>query len=406
MLTVLVLLPAPAMAAAGDGPRGPAGGIVAAGSGGLQLDAVVNEVSVTGRRIVLDPERPTRVLVTVRNNRNELAQIRSIRVSGSALGLTFFVFDTAVRMDVPAGASLAWSVDVDMAELRGQATGLLPMSVTLRDAKRDVLASAEGIADIRGTLVCTYGMFGLGLLIVTALLWAAALIALARRRLPRNRWRRAVRFAPAGCGAGFVAIVSLSALRVTAPSTSSNLTFIAAAAGLGFLLGYLTPTPVPTPTQAGTPALAPVAAADPATGPSAVTTAAARQTPSPAGGSAGGPPGSGESRAPGPTAPSRPVIVRPQPPGVEVDGRGYERQSPPRPAVRPQPPDVEVDGHGKPWQPPPRPAARPQPPDVEVDGHGHGHEKPWQPPARFFDEETDPSITRRADWHPRQDDSS
>ncbi|WP_250281544.1 hypothetical protein [Frankia sp. CiP1_Cm_nod2] len=126
MLTVLVLLPAPAMAAAGDGPRGPAGGIVAAGSGGLQLDAVVNEVSVTGRRIVLDPERPTRVLVTVRNNRNELAQIRSIRVSGSALGLTFFVFDTAVRMDVPAGASLAWSVDVDMAELRGQATGLLP----------------------------------------------------------------------------------------------------------------------------------------------------------------------------------------------------------------------------------------------------------------------------------------
>ncbi|WP_250281547.1 hypothetical protein, partial [Frankia sp. CiP1_Cm_nod2] len=61
-------------------------------------------------------------------------------------------------------------------------------------------------------------------------------------------------------------------------------------------------------------------------------------------------------------------------------------------------------GHGKPWQLPPRSAARPQPPDVEVDGHGH--EKPWQPPARFFDEETDPSITRRADWHPRQDDSS
>ncbi len=260
VLAVLVLLPGPATAAAGDGPSGPASGIVAAGSGGLQLDAVVNEVSVTGRRIVLDPEQPTRVLVTVRNNRNEPAQIRSIRVSGSALGLTFFVFDTAVRMDVPPGASLAWSVDIDMAELRGQATGLLPMSVTLRDAKRGVLASADGIADIRGTLVCTYGMFGLGLLVVTAMLWAAALFALARHRLPRNRWRRAVRFAPAGCGAGFVAIVSLSALRVTAPSTSSNLTFIAAAAGIGFLLGYLTPTPVSP--SAPVPAPVPAAVGD------------------------------------------------------------------------------------------------------------------------------------------------
>ncbi|WP_139342139.1 MULTISPECIES: hypothetical protein [Protofrankia] len=395
MLAVLVLLPGPATATAtaGDGPGGPASGIVAAGSGGLQLDAVVNEVSVTGRRIVLDPEQPTRVLVTVRNNRNEPAQIRSIRVSGSALGLTFFVFDTAVRMDVPPGASLAWSVDIDMAELRGQATGLLPMSVTLRDAKRDVLASADGIADIRGTLVCTYGMFGLGLLVVTAMLWAAALFALARHRLPHNRWRRAVRFAPAGCGAGFVAIVSLSALRVTAPSTSSNLTFIAAAAGIGFLLGYLTPTPVSAPASlsAPAPAPAPVPAGTPATGPSAVTMAAARKTPSTDDVPVGDPPGGGERRAPSPagaglpaggarpTAPSRPAVVRPQPPAAEAEERGYERPSP-RPVVRPQ--------------------------QSAADANRHGYEKPRQPPARFFDEETDPSITRRTDWRPRQDDPS
>ncbi len=350
-LVVLVLLPGLATAAAGGVPGDRPTSIVAAGSGGLQFDAVVNEVSVTGRRITLDPDQPTRVLVTVRNNRNDLARIRSIRVSGSALGLTFFVFDTAVKMDVPPGASLTWSIDVDMAELHGQATGLLPMAVTLRDAKRDTLASADGIADIRGTLVCTYGMFGLGLLVVTVLLWAAALVALARHRLPRNRWRRAVRFAPAGCGVGFVAIVSLSALRVTAPSTSSNLTFIAAAAGIGFLLGYLTPTPAPAP-AATLPAGTLSAGASPtgelptggALSPDQARTSSPAGTASPAG---------GVRSAAAAQPPSRPV-VRPQPPGADEDRRGYER--------------------------------------------------PWQPPPRFFEEDTDPTgIPRRREWDLRQD---
>ncbi len=329
LLVPLILLPGPATAVAGGVPGDRTTSIVAAGGRALQFDAVVNEVSVTGRKIMIDPDRPTRVLVTVRNNRDALARIRSIRVSGSVLGLTFFVFDTAVKMDVPPGASLTWSVDVDMAELRGQATGLLPMTVTLRDAKRDVLASAGGIADIRGTLVCTYGMFGLGLLVVTLLLWAAAFVALARHRLPRNRWRRAVRFAPAGCGAGLVAIVSLSALRVTAPSTSSNLTFIATAAGIGFLLGYLTPTPAPTPSTGA-----------PSTG--ALST--------------GGASGSGQARASSPTGAASPAD------GV---GSAAPAQSSSRPVVRPQPPAADADMRG--------------------------HERPWQPPPRFFEEDTDPT---------------
>ncbi len=244
IVAVLVVVPLTGPARAVD-TRGAATSAAnsAAGAGAVVLDAAVNNVSVSGRRIVLDPGQPTHVVVAVRNNRNELAQIRSIRVSGSTLGLTFFVFDTAVKMDVPAGTSVTWEVDVDMAELRGQATGLLSMQVALRDATRTVVASASGIVDVHGSLVSTYGMFGLGLLLVTIFLWAAALLALARHRLPRDRWRRAVRFAPAGCGIGFVAVVSLSALRITPPSASSDLTFIAGAAGIGFLLGYLTPSP-------------------------------------------------------------------------------------------------------------------------------------------------------------------
>jgi hypothetical protein len=88
-----------------------------------------------------------------------------------------------------------------------------------------------------------YGVFGLAVFGLTVLAWAGALFALARRRLPANRWQRAMRFLPAGVGTGLVAVISLSVLRVMAPSPAAEIPFILGAAAGAFVLGYLTPHP-------------------------------------------------------------------------------------------------------------------------------------------------------------------
>ena len=88
-----------------------------------------------------------------------------------------------------------------------------------------------------------YAVFGLGVLLLTIFSWAGALFALARRRLPLNRWQRAMRFLPAGIGTGLVAVISLSVLKLMAPSPAAEIPFILGSAAAALLLGYLTPHP-------------------------------------------------------------------------------------------------------------------------------------------------------------------
>lgn len=81
------------------------------------------------------------------------------------------------------------------------------------------------------------------MLVLTGLSWAGALIALARRPASSNRWQRAMRFLPAGIGTGLVAVISLSVLRLVAPSPTAEIPFVVGAAAAAFVLGYLTPHP-------------------------------------------------------------------------------------------------------------------------------------------------------------------
>jgi hypothetical protein len=136
---------------------------------------------------------------------------------------------------------------LDLGDLSGQAIGLLPSSVELLDAQRATLGEATTVADVRGSFWSVYGVFGLAMLILTILAWLTALIALARHRLPPNRWRRGLRFLPAGFGTGLVAVVTLSVLRVVPPEPAVEIPVVLGAAAIAFLLGYLTPHPVPPP---------------------------------------------------------------------------------------------------------------------------------------------------------------
>lgn len=211
--------------------------------GSVTLEATVDGSPVGATVLVLDPARTTKVSVTVRNDTNTAKRVKTVRLSGTALALTFFAYDTTVPFEVPANSTETRTFPLEPTDLGSQAIGLLPVTIEVIDPQREVIAAVAATGDIKGSLWSVYGAFGLGVLVLTALSWLGALIALARRRLPANRWQRAMRFLPAGIGTGLIAVISLSVLRLIAPSPSAEIPFIVGAAAVALLLGYITPHP-------------------------------------------------------------------------------------------------------------------------------------------------------------------
>ncbi|WP_461125368.1 hypothetical protein [Saccharothrix stipae] len=230
--------------AAGDAVTIAAGdsAVLAAGDA-VTIDATVDGTPVGEDALLLDPSGSSRISVTVHNGSDTVRHVKAIRLSGTALALTFFSYDTTVPFDVPAKQSVTRGFVLDLGQLGAQATGLLPTELEVLDTNRDVIASIGATGDVRGSMWSVYGVFGLAVFGLTLLAWAGALIALARRRLPANRWQRAMRFLPAGVGTGLVAVISLSVLRIMAPSPAAEIPFILGSAAAAFALGYLTPHP-------------------------------------------------------------------------------------------------------------------------------------------------------------------
>jgi hypothetical protein len=219
--------------------------------GPVTVAATLNATPIGGHTVVIDPARTIGLAVTVGNPTNSVIHVHSVRLVGTALALTFFDYDTTVTFDVPAHGRTSRTLTLDLSDLDGQAVGLLPASVEVLDAGKTVLARASTVTDIRGSITSVYGVFGIAVLILTILAWATALLAMARRTLPANRWRRALRFLPAGFGTGIVAVITLSVLRLVAPAPAIELPVIACTAAIGLVLGYLTPQPLPAdPTDA------------------------------------------------------------------------------------------------------------------------------------------------------------
>lgn len=193
--------------------------------------------------IRVDPKQPATLELTITNNGNEAITVRTVRIDGRVLGLTFFAYDTTINTRVDAHATESRTYSLDLTGLDGQATGLIPSRVQLLDSGRHVIAERSGVIDVRGSLKSVYGFFGFALLLLTSLSLAGSLLALARGRLHPNRWRRALRFLAAGVGVGLVLVFSLSAFRAFAPLPSRWIPCVVGASVLFFVIGYLTPTP-------------------------------------------------------------------------------------------------------------------------------------------------------------------
>lgn len=220
---------------------------VAAAQGSDQLAVTA---SVAGRDLAsVDANDPLQLQagedavldLSVRNNGSAEVRIRSVRLDGRVVGLTFFTFSTRVDLVVPPGEVGQRRYAIDLGDLGDQATGLIPARLALLDQERDVLTAQEFPVDVRGSMTSVYGVFALGIAAASALLLLGLVVRLFAGLLPRNRWSRAVRFAWPGAGLGLTLAFTASALRIAVPSPRVALGTVLVGMAIGFVAGYLSP---------------------------------------------------------------------------------------------------------------------------------------------------------------------
>lgn len=204
-----------------------------------------HEVSIaaSGEPIPLYPDKIADITVDVANHGTDPIEISSVQLVGRVLGLTFFSFATGVELTVAPGASGTVHYQLDLTDLKHQATGLIDTELVIRNHARDTVAVVNMVADVRGSLWSVYGLLGLALLALTVLAIVDAAMAIARHKDSQNRWRRGLRMLTPGIGIGLVLAFTASVARWWVPSTQSWLLAAGITAVTFFVLGYFSPTP-------------------------------------------------------------------------------------------------------------------------------------------------------------------
>jgi len=213
----------------------------------LTMTASIEKHDVRGSTdrhpVRVHPVRLAQIDITVHNGGSRAVDIDIVRLEGRVLGLTLMAFDTEVGMRVPARSTGQRHFLVDLTAANNQAMGLIPGSVRLLDTQHHLVIAEPLVYDVRGSPFSVYGLFGLGVAIVTAISFIGALLALAMGRLSPNRWWRATRFLTVGFGLGLVLVYTLSAARVWAPRPARSGAVLGVSVVVLFLLGYATPSP-------------------------------------------------------------------------------------------------------------------------------------------------------------------
>lgn len=213
----------------------------------VRVTATVDERDLTdvgpNNALRLDAEDETNVRVEVENLGDEELVVRSLRIDGKVIGLTFFSYETRIDLRVDPGETGDREFVLDLIDLGSQANGLLPARLTLFDQDRDPITSQSFPADVRGSFGSVYNIFGLIIAAITAVLFITAVIGLTTHRLSPNRWRRGVRFGLPGLGLGLTLAFTLSTLRVLTPSATWSGALVVILGAALFVVGYFTPTP-------------------------------------------------------------------------------------------------------------------------------------------------------------------
>ena len=188
-------------------------GVLGAGPAAAQADTVNMSATVNGRDIAtataddplrLAPDDSVDVAVAVTNNTDKAVDIRRVVLRGRVLGLTFFTYASSVDFTVAPGSAGRFNYRLDLTDLGAQATGLVAGQLSVTDSSGTPIASVDTVTDVRGSLMSVYGLFGIALVVLTALAVIDAALAIARRRMSDNRWQRGLRLLAPGVGIGLI----------------------------------------------------------------------------------------------------------------------------------------------------------------------------------------------------------
>jgi hypothetical protein len=208
------------------------------------LDGQRLGLSSSGDPIVLDPDKVSMLSLSMLNTTLAPLTVRQVQIRGNAFGITLLAYDVTINAQIAPGERTKVDVPVEFVDLGQQANGLLPATIRLIDPDRAELASRNFTVDVRGSATSLVSLFALIVAIVTVASITVIWIAVGRRKLPRNRWRRGLRFALVGVGVGVTLTLFLSLLLLVSPSGSVWIPLLLVPTVGLFLLGWFSPGPL------------------------------------------------------------------------------------------------------------------------------------------------------------------
>jgi hypothetical protein len=221
----------------------------AAGSDGgfsftASLDGQRLDLSTSSDPVLIDPGKESTLTLELRNGTDSPVVVRQVQMRAQAFEVTLVSYDVLIQARVPSQRDVTVDVPIDFGDLDDQVTGLFPASLILVDPERQTLASQDFTLDVRGRAFSLMGVFTFLVAIATGLSVLAIWLAVLRRRLPPNRWRRALRIGVTGAGIGVVLTLLLAELRLVAPSGSVWIPVVLVPTVAASALGYLSPGPL------------------------------------------------------------------------------------------------------------------------------------------------------------------
>jgi len=212
----------------------------------VDVNAILNgedlAASSASNPIRIADDQTAELTLALTNVSDAPVTVRYVRFEGEVIDMIFLTYDTALSVPLAPGESRTLPpVLLDFFDLGGQASGYLRGAVQLYDEQRDPIGSQPLFLDARGDGLSTLELFNLLLLAGTVLGAAWNLLRLSQRRLPANRFVRALRFLAVGAGAGLTLAVAFSTLRIWPLSTLWWLLFTIVGAIVGYVIGLLLP---------------------------------------------------------------------------------------------------------------------------------------------------------------------
>jgi hypothetical protein len=214
------------------------------------LDARIGERSLmsgtTDKPIVFDPRQRTLLLMTVRNDGPAPVAVSYLRVSGSLLGIPFARYQAGTPGTVAPGETRTITALGDFFDIASIANGYVNASLQAVEVEavgnRHITVATQGFdAKIRGSLWSSEGLLFLQVVAFSLISLIDIAIGVSRRRLPHNRFIRALLFGVAAASTVLTIVIGAAMASIALFDSSAWVPAVLLATAAGFALGYLSP---------------------------------------------------------------------------------------------------------------------------------------------------------------------